>query len=117
MNNDIAFSTIAFSTEEQSTRFISERRIAFLMAWHPRLGRNSNISNYLNKDIGRLIARRYVTLKTQCYENEPFKDGIIISDVNQLVIGVKKSPMVMKHPSTMRLYKVIAMSLNMCIVR
>lgn len=35
--------------------YLQERRIAFMMAWHPRLGENALIRQYLNKDVGKMI--------------------------------------------------------------
>ncbi len=42
-------------------------RVAFMMAWHPCLGAKS-IVKHLNKDIGKLIANKYITLERMLYE-------------------------------------------------
>ncbi len=36
-----------------------------MMAWHPRLGQQSPIKNYVPKDVGKLIARTYITMESQ----------------------------------------------------
>lgn len=50
----------------QDYQILAERRIAFLMAWHPRLGKNSLISKKVPKDVAKLIGRKYITKKSQC---------------------------------------------------
>lgn len=52
-----------FDVDSPRTRsYLLKIRIAFLMAWHPRLGANALIRNFVPKDVGRLIAQRYITL-------------------------------------------------------
>jgi hypothetical protein len=48
--------------EKALDRLLCNKRVAFLMAWDKRLGVNSIISKYINKDVGKLIARKYITL-------------------------------------------------------
>lgn len=50
---------------KKGKRYLYERKISFLMAWHVRLGKNSLISKYANKDIARLICEKYLTFKNQ----------------------------------------------------
>lgn len=38
---------------------LQKRRLAFLSAWHPRAG-NPLMIKYINKDIARLIAEKYI---------------------------------------------------------
>lgn len=49
----------------RASYYLYKKRIAFLMAWHPRLGKDSLISKFANKDIARLICKQYLTLNTQ----------------------------------------------------
>ena len=48
-------------------KLVNDKRVAFLMAWHPRLGKRAIISKYLNKDVARLIAKKYITERSQFF--------------------------------------------------
>lgn len=42
-------------------RFEIARKVAFMMAWHPRLGADAPIRQYVSKDVGKLIANCYIS--------------------------------------------------------
>ena len=72
---------------------LAERRIAFLMAWHKRLGKSSSISKHVPKDVGKLIGRKYMTIKSQSDIDDSHKPIILNSrDMNKISImydGIK----------------------------
>ena len=71
---------------------LGERRIAFLMAWHQRLGQNSTISKYVPKDVGRLIARKYLTIDSQSVIQNHAKPIILNTrDANKFSIAYDKT--------------------------
>lgn len=45
------------SYDEHIFHYLQKRQLAFMMAWHPRLGEQSLISKYVAKDVGKMIAR------------------------------------------------------------
>lgn len=45
-------------------------KVAFMMAWHPRLGRYSLIRKYVNKDIGKLIASYFTVERLVTKDHE-----------------------------------------------
>lgn len=53
---------------------LKSRRIAFMMAWHPRIGADAVISNFINKDIGRLIAEHYI----HAFPHRPLKNRNVL---------------------------------------
>lgn len=57
---------------------LADRRVAFLMAWHKRLGKAASISKWVPKDVGKLIARKYLTIKTQSV-NRDYNKPIIVN--------------------------------------
>jgi len=66
--------------ENALNRMLSNKRVAFLMAWNPRLGQKSIISKHINKDVARLIARKYITLDSQVIKKGNFEQS------NQLLL-------------------------------
>lgn len=67
-------------------------RVAFLMAWHPRLGECSLISRCANKDIARLILQKY------CMNNEYFpiavkmKEGKPMHEMKRYFVSINTTP-------------------------
>lgn len=55
-----------FYTDRKKLRRLEiARKVAFMMAWHPRLGLDAPIRRYVPKDVGKLIANRYMSTNTQ----------------------------------------------------
>lgn len=57
--------------------YMSDIRIAFMMAFHPRLGVDSLIRRYVAKDVARMIMQQYVTIGTHVvlWNDEPFHNA------------------------------------------
>ena len=53
------------SCNKRLTKILNDKRVSFMMAWNRRLGERSLISRYVPKDVGKLIAKQYITLKSQ----------------------------------------------------
>lgn len=69
---------------EHLQKMLNDKRIAFLMAWHQRLGQNAIISKHINKDVAKLIAKKYITLKSQLIKKGNYEQD------NQLLLSRKK---------------------------
>lgn len=55
-----------FCTNPRNLRRIEiARKVAFMMAWHPRLGADAPIRHFVPKDVGKLIANQYLSSKSQ----------------------------------------------------
>jgi hypothetical protein len=92
-------------------KFISNKRVAFLMAWNTRLGVNSIISKHINKDVARLIAKKYITLDSQVIKKGHFEqDNQLLLKRNRKIAIQVKSP---KKIRQMKLIKPLFMTSNL----
>ena len=58
-----------------------DRIISFLMIWHPRLGKKCPMRKYANKDVAKLIAKKFMTIPRQLL----FDSSVIIIKPKQLI--------------------------------
>ena len=77
-------------TNSQINKFLANKRIAFLMAWHPRLGMYALISKLIVKDVGRMIASQYITLNSQIVNKAYNNDIIILHSGQRVALTVHK---------------------------
>lgn len=78
-------------------RFINNKRIAFLMAWHPRLGQNSLISKIISKDVGKWIAMKFMTIDNQIMRKNYNTDITIIRPCQKIAVSVKFDKKVLQN--------------------
>jgi hypothetical protein len=69
-------------------KLLYDKKIAFLMAWHPRLGKDSTVRKYINKDIGRMICEEYLTLENQISFKGFDKKPIVYKNVDKNELAI-----------------------------
>jgi hypothetical protein len=67
-------------------KFENDRKVAFMMAWHPRLGSDALIRRFVAKDVGKLIANHYLNVKSQLCKRSVM--GVITKPRNDWAIGI-----------------------------
>lgn len=67
------------SREERLHEYLKAKRLAFLASWHPRAG-NEFLRRRVDKNVGVLIAREYITLETQVgYRPKPRRPIVLLA--------------------------------------
>lgn len=67
------------------TKWVNDRKVAFMMAWNTRLGQNSLISKYIPKDVAKLIVNQYIIVADQLIL---FKKRKVLTRKVDFVIGI-----------------------------
>lgn len=57
--------TLLYTDPEKMRQLEVARKVAFMMAWHPRLGAHALIRRFVPKDVGKLIANKYLSAEAQ----------------------------------------------------
>lgn len=68
-------------------KFENDRKVAFMMAWHPRLGSDALIRRFVAKDVGKLIANEYLNTKSQLCKRSS-NVGVIAKPRKDWAIGI-----------------------------